>query len=420
MKLILFVSFSWLILSFEISTCSKSDVANLKGINSNENGHPIFQNPELTPFLSNPEFEIQIRYTQIDRDENNIPKFTPYSWNENENYFYPASTVKMPVAFAALQKFNEIKEKTPCLSIHDPFIAKKGTLPQNEDTIHPYLNQKPSLFEHIRLVFSVSDNNAYNRLYEFAGQEYINKTHREKGIFTNSHVIHRVGVGGYDYNTNQYHNPFTIYGKDCKYDQPEIRSIAPFTIKQNSQKGIGYINNDTLVNAPFDFSQKNFVSLKDLESSLMRIIFPNAFPENQKYNLKEADYQLLYKILDELPRDIPYLKSDTSYYDTYVKFFYSTNKKQTIIPDHIHIFNKVGFAYGTLTDCSYIFDTKSGAEFFLTATILVNKNNIFNDGIYEYDKVGIPFLANLGMKVLDYEQNRNRKNKPDFKAYLTQ
>ena len=57
--------------------------------------------------------EIQIRYTQVDRDKNNEPILTSFSFREDENkYFYPASTVKMPVAFLALQRLNELQEKT--------------------------------------------------------------------------------------------------------------------------------------------------------------------------------------------------------------------------------------------------------------------------------------------------------------------
>lgn len=422
MKFIFFASLSWAILSSQFSTCSKEDKFALDQIDIQKPiTHPIFLNEDLKPFLDNPEYEIQVRYTQIDRDENNFPSFTTHTWNENENYFYPASTVKMPVAFAALQKFNEVKRENTCLSIHDPFIAKKGSNPQTADTIHTYLNQKPSLAEHIRLIFSVSDNNAYNRLYEFTNQEYINRIHREKNIFTNSHIINRVGVGGFSPVDNQYHNPISILGKGCSYNQGEIRAISPFTIKENSFKGIGFISStNELVNTPFDFTQKNYISLKDLESCLKRIIFPKSFPESERYNLTENDYKFLYKVLDELPKDIPYFMNDTTYYDTYVKFFYGNGKKETKIPEHIHIFNKVGFAYGTLTDCSYIFDTKSGAEFFLTATMLVNKNKIFNDGKYEYDQVGIPFLNKLGMKILEFEEQRVKKNKPNFSEFLQQ
>ena len=66
----------------------------------------------------------------------------------------------------------------------------------------------------------------------------------------------------------------------------------------------------------------------------------------------------------------------------------------------IRIFNKVGLAYGTLTDVAYIRDKNTGLEFFLTATVLVNENQIFNDDIYEYEELGIPFLAALGREIL--------------------
>ena len=60
--------------------------------------------------INNPEtFQYQIRYTQVDRDQDNRPILTTFQYNtDHERYFYPASTVKMPVAFLALQRINEL------------------------------------------------------------------------------------------------------------------------------------------------------------------------------------------------------------------------------------------------------------------------------------------------------------------------
>jgi hypothetical protein len=56
------------------------------------------------------EHEIQIRYTQIKRGENNIPEFTTYAlFEDSESYFYPASTAKLPVAALALQRIRELQ-----------------------------------------------------------------------------------------------------------------------------------------------------------------------------------------------------------------------------------------------------------------------------------------------------------------------
>src|SRR6201985_3110989 len=56
--------------------------------------------------------EVQILYTQIDRDKNNVPHFKSYSYRLNANhYFYPASTVKLPTSIFALEKMNKLNIK---------------------------------------------------------------------------------------------------------------------------------------------------------------------------------------------------------------------------------------------------------------------------------------------------------------------
>ena len=64
------------------------------------------------------------------------------------------------------------------------------------------------------------------------------------------------------------------------------------------------------------------------------------------------------------------------------------------LEDHqVRIYNKVGYVYGTLTDIAYIEDKVNKLAFFLAGTILVNKNETFNDDNYEFEETGIPFLA---------------------------
>jgi hypothetical protein len=107
---------------------------------------------------------------------------------------------------------------------------------------------------------------------------------------------------------------------------------------------------------------------------------------------------------------------DTSYYNSYGKFFiYGDTKKK--IPANIRIFNKAGWAYGTLTDNAYIIDLENKVELLLTATILVNENGIFNDDQYEYQTIGLPFLANLGRIIFEYEYKRKKKNLPDLSKF---
>jgi len=54
-------------------------------------------------------YKLQIIYTQIDRNPDNSPSFTTHKFRVNPHeYFYPASTVKLPMAALALEKINKL------------------------------------------------------------------------------------------------------------------------------------------------------------------------------------------------------------------------------------------------------------------------------------------------------------------------
>src|ERR1700722_5924327 len=54
-------------------------------------------------------FRVQIIYTKIDRDADNHPGFKNYYLHVGKDfYFYPASTVKLPLALLSLEKINRL------------------------------------------------------------------------------------------------------------------------------------------------------------------------------------------------------------------------------------------------------------------------------------------------------------------------
>jgi len=371
-------------------------------------------------------YQVQINYTQIDRDEYGKAKLSSQELLiDTQRYFYPASTVKMPAAFMALHKMNKLIDEEYALDRDSIMLHDSIRPPQSYvriDTTHA--SGLPSLAHYINKVFVVSDNDAYNRLYEFCGQAYLNKSLQDLGVFDNSRIRTRVGISGFSTEDNRYTNPVKFVdqkGHILVRQEEEYNSADDliFPYLTNTSKGKGYYDDDldSIIMKPFDMSEKNFINVKDLEASLQRVILPENFSEEQRFKLRDEDYQFLYQAMSKYPIDYDFLKDNPDFYDGYVKFFMYGDTKEDI-PDHIHIFNKVGFAYGTLTDCAYIFDTDTGVEFFLTATIYVNDNQIFNDGKYEYDEIGIPFLAELGRLVYQYEVKRKREYRMDFSKYL--
>jgi hypothetical protein len=331
------------------------------------------------------QYEVQILYTQIDRSSDSII-LTDYEFQSDDmKYFYPASTVKLPIAVLALEKLNY----TDSLN-RDTRYYIEGDSVEN------------TFAEDISKIFAVSDNHANNRLLEFQGQDDINMRLSNKGI-NPVRISHRLGVHSDDVTTK----PLILYINDSTTGtSTSIINTEPTPLDLvGITKGFGYFENDSLLNEPFDFSYKNYYPIGSQHGVLKRIIFPELFNKNERFNLSNDQREFLLTTMHTLPKDVGY--DPTEYYDGYCKFFIYGDSKEPM-PEHIKIYNKVGFAYGTLTDCAYITDEKNKVEFMLTATILVNKDGIFNDDKYEYDEIGIPFLAALGREFYNYELKRKK------------
>jgi hypothetical protein len=365
-----------------------------------------YAEPIVQQLLDDSRHEIQLRYTQIKRDTAGLPSFVTHSLNENgDAYFYPASTVKLPVAVLALQRLNELKAAgfaidacTP-MQIYDAAFEKPIALTDSTKA-----DGSLTVSHLIKKIFLVSDNDAYNYLFDFLGRDYINAQLNEKGL-SQTQIQHKFLFEADNTQTWSY---VFLNGPDSLYLQPSITSEVTLSTnaKMGLLKGRGYQSDGQLIKQPFDFSAKNRMSLADLEGVMKRVIFPEAFAEDQRFNLTEKDYSFLrfWMSRNTLESQEPNYAADSTHYDSYVKFFvYGDRPGQ--MNDTVRIYNKVGLAYGTLTDIAYIVDRFHAVEFLLSATILVNENQIFNDNTYEYDEKGIPFLGALGRAVLAFERN---------------
>ena len=158
------------------------------------------------------------------------------------------------------------------------------------------------------------------------------------------------------------------------------------------------------------------MGLESLHNVLLSSMFPdNFFPPN-RFNLNKIDYNFLYQFMSKYPQESDFPYYGAKYNDDYCKFlmFAGTNKN---IDRNIRIYNKIGEAYGFLVDMAYIVGFEKNIEFVLGAVIYVNENEILNDGNYEYESVGYPFMRDLGQFFYDYELQRPRKHTPDLSRY---
>ena len=362
-------------------------------------------------------YRLQILYTQIDRDKKNNPKFTTFGYRiNNTEYFYPASTVKLPASVLALEKINNLNIKG--LTKDSPMLTgaefQKHTPMLKDSTAE---NGLPSVAHYIKKILMVSDNDAFNRLYEFIGQEAFNETLHQKG-YGNTRIFHRLQVG-MNKEQNRRTNPIKFMsGNEITYQQPMVISEKNYSSPTPISIGKGYMQNDSIVNTPFDFTDKNFYPLIDQQAILKAILFPASVEPKKRFNLTEDDYKFLYKYMSQMPTESTYPKYDpTEFYPTYCKFLMYGSGKSDVVNPNMRIFNKVGDAYGFLLDNAYIVDFEKGVEFMLTTVLLCNNDQIFNNDKYDYDTIGFPFMKNLGKLIYEYELTRPRKIKADLSRF---
>jgi len=381
----------------------------------------IESKPELfSGILNHPnKNEVQIMYTQVTRDKNNKPSFKSFSYNLNaKRYFYPASTVKLAAVIFALEKINELKIKglTANLTMITDSSFKGQTKVLKDESA---ANAKPSLAHYIKKVLLTSDNDAYNRLFEFIGRAEINAKLKKYGM-VESRILNRLAIG--DGGESAKHtNPIDFYdGDKLVYHQDGQYDSKDYPLElTNLIAGKGYMDsNDKLVNEPYSFANKNVFTIADQQSLMKRLMMPEIYPFKERFNLTAEDYKLIYTYMSKLPTESDFPKYDPKeFWSTYAKMLYYGREKEAIIDPNIRIFNKYGDSYGFIIDNSYFVDFKNKVEYFLTAVVQSNEDGIYNDNKYEYETVCYPFMKNLGRMIYELELIRQKKHLPDLSKF---
>ena len=357
-------------------------------------------------------YQVQVQYTRMRRDAAGVPHFKSYGYRLRPRaYFYPASAVKLAAAALALQKMRDLSTRYPGLSPDSPMLtdsAFAGQTRARRDTSSA--SGHPTLANYVRKALIVSDNDAFNRLYEFVGPEELNRELARLGL-RHSRLLHRLSVGDQEPGS-RHTNPVTFYADTAAtqvlVDQSAGYYAGPWPQLHLRGEHIGraYIKGAQRVAGPLDFTLKNAFSLPDLQRLLRLILFPESMPPARRLRLLPADYALLREALSQLPRQSPHPRYDVGHYpDTYAKFLLGGGGLAPL-PPGVRVFNKIGQAYGFLIDNAYVQDEAHGVEFLLSAVLYVNADGVLNDDKYEYDTIGFPFLRDLGRRVYEAECRR--------------
>ena len=327
------------------------------------------------------------------------PRLVQHGFRAGAEYFYPASTVKLFAAVAALERLAELREETGLpIDVDTPLVFhplfEDEELEETDDT--NLEGGRITVRHEIRKLFLVSDNRAYNRLYELVGQDRLAASLDRAGL-VGAGIVHRLS----EFRSPEDNRRFPridFVGDDFSHSLPErlsepLRIVLPM---RGLLIGKGYMSGGETVDGPMDFSLKNQFPLAQLQRGLCMVVRPDVDCGGRGFELSDEDRALLLEAMGQYPRDSANpVYQPPEYLDHYVKFLL-TGLDQVVPRGRLRVYNKVGQAYGFTTENAWVSDTGTGRGFFLAATLYTNANGVLNDDRYEYARVALPFLAILG------------------------
>ena len=376
--------------------------------------------PFLSRIATDPQFELQIIYTQIDRDDRNRPSFTSHPYHLNpRQYFNPASMVKLPVVALALEKLNNLHQP----GVNRRTIMATGTAWHCQTPV-PFQSpadsdQAATVGNYIKRMLLVSDNIAYNRLYEFLGQRPLNERLAQLG---HSDVRITRRFAPCDTAANRHTNPISFHSAqgDTLYKQPAQFNSTPYASPLGRVlKGHAHQAGRRVIPEPYDFTTANHLPLSDITTILQSILFPESVSASHRLRLTASDYAFLRRYLHATPHESGFhAYASTRYFDGYKKYLYYGRNPEIPRQSALRIYNIVGMSHGYLSDVAFFADSLHQSEFMLSAVLYVNQDGIINDGAYEYDTIGEPFLAQLGRLIQQYETLRARHARPNLAEFF--
>jgi len=367
--------------------------SSLLSCNSNPIELVIKSDPFLKEIIKDKEdYEIQVMLTKVNHDNTKID-FQNYQYQHDENqYFYPASTIKLPIVVLTLKKINELRSKGSDITLKSKIILNNVDNYSNfklQDSITSFQNL-------IADIFLVSDNSASNILIDFIGYNYFNDEMQNAG-FDRTYLNHKFNPDPYVNSTWQISDLYNNMISSINDNQKIIKADE----KTNGlDKGERRYFNGEILDESLNFSEKNRFSITDMHNLIKYIFYPEIFDKANTFNLNVEDYDFIRYWMSRFTYEDIGEKfiGDENFFETYNKFFIHGDE-QSVSNEQIRVYNKIGQAYGTSIDNGLIKNYQNNVEFILTSTIYTNKNKVINDNLYEYDDIAEPFLAKLSRAI---------------------
>jgi hypothetical protein len=334
--------------------------------------------PALQKVLASPEtFRFQVVYGMV---ENRT--LEQHVYRADAEYFFPASSLKMPIAFATIAR-----------------AAKAGITRDATLRLFPVDGDgaitTTTLARETWRALIVSDNFSANRLLAIGGHREIHEMLWGAGL--RSARIRSGFATGEPLDPAELSPKIEVVvanGDPPKTIAPRKSDLAlPANDAKNMELGKAAIVDGRRVDGPLSFANKNAIRLRELQNALVRVMRPDLIADA---SLAPGDREYLQKALGTYPSE-----SGLAGYDRNVVADYQHNPLlrgiERVRPrSKLKVYSKVGQAFGFLVANTYVVETETNRAFFLTAVVFANPDEVMNDDVYAYDTIAFPALADVG------------------------
>jgi len=364
------------------------------------------KDPLLDQVINNPsKYYFQLIYTKVEKRDNKINYHT-YSINQGKQYYYPASLIKFPLTFVALEKLTSLKDSG--VNINDSISVNTCSC---DFATNNYVSKhrNPTMLQFLREMMIMSNNDAYNLYFDFVGRDLFNARMHSMNIFDIQMKNRFTGGCGEENNKSSGGITFNKNNADKAYTIPCSKSIQNWIIDSVKYPVFfetkSYYKKKVVTNKQNN-AANNYVSLLQAHLLLINLMHPNSGIYKNDFNIDASYKKQFIKAIGSFPRELEMSSYDTANLaDYYYKFFIDPKVIQTK-DNSIRVYNKVGLASGFVSDVSYFYDSTNQIEYFISAAILSKKANSNENN---YNDLGIPILRKIGGLIYT-DELYNRKN----------
>lgn len=237
----------------------------------------------------------------------------------------------------------------------------------------------------------VSDNRAYNALFELLGSDAIHQRLADIG-FPGIRMATRLGCP-----QSRSAGKLGARLRDARgavvWESPAQRHEAFQRFPHGpALAGRAWAEGGRVIPGAHDFSDSNFVPLTDVHQ--MTLEFGAGI--GRRFGLSPAHRRWLADVLSLVPRLAGGLDADQrALPDDHSKWLLPLDGSGHF-PSRLRIHSKNAQSYGWIGDSAFVADDVAGRACAITAVLFVDRDGVLNDGVYDYAGTGRPFLREVG------------------------